>query len=132
MRSDGICHKRREDPDERAEVHFDNDQAPGSCTLFPRRVCHPVLHEVHPYWRALSRLLQLAIIPGNSHFANVTYQQQLQRVNEVLKELKMPIIKITHAFQVASARAMDECGIDDKVRRLSIFNWNALRLGFCS
>jgi hypothetical protein len=72
------------------------------------------------------------MFPGNSPFANVTYQQQLQSVNDVLKELKMPIVKKTHAFRVASARAMDECGIDDKVRRLSVFNWNALGLGFCS
>lgn len=68
------------------------------------------------------------MFPGNSPFANVTYQQQLQSVNEVLKELKMPIVKKTHAFRVASARAMDECGIDDKVRLLSVLNWNALRL----
>jgi hypothetical protein len=72
------------------------------------------------------------MFPGNSPFANVTYQQQLQSVNEVLKELKMPIVKKMNAFRAASARAMDEGGIDGKVRMLSVLNWNALRLQLCS
>lgn len=54
--------------------------------------------------------------PANDPSRNVSYQQQADYINDVLrKTLGIHVRKSTHIFRVLGARLLDEAGIDDAV-----------------
>ena len=54
--------------------------------------------------------------PANDPSRNVSYQQQADYINDVLrKKLGIHVRKSTHIFRVLAARLLDEAGIDDTV-----------------
>ena len=59
--------------------------------------------------------------PANDPSRNVSYQQQADYINDVLRNtLGIYVRKSTHIFRVLGARLLDEAGIDDTVSLLKM------------
>ena len=59
-----------------------------------------------------------ALFPTTDPTRNITYEQLHANLKEMLTELGIAVTKVTHIFRVGGARMLDECGVDDQVRRL--------------
>ncbi len=53
---------------------------------------------------------------------NISYEQQAQSLKKDLLELEISIRKVTHAWRVAGAQAMDSAGVDDAVSQQLSFD----------
>ena len=59
--------------------------------------------------------------PGNNSNQNLSYSMQTAAIKHYIEEeLGFHVRKVTHIFRVLAARNMDEEGIDDKVRSISV------------
>ena len=63
--------------------------------------------------------LSAALWPGRDASKNISYRQQADNLKQLLGDEEVFIRKLTHAFRVYTARAMDEAGVSDQVRSLT-------------